>query len=152
MPFLNNNFQSDQDSGTRTGIIVLSVLLLLLIGFFIWSNYRLTRTSPDSKKDSFLSSIFSTDNKISTSQDSDADSLSDDEEKKLNTDPQKIDTDGDDLTDGEEVNVYKTNPLQGDSDSDSSKDGDEIKNRTNPLDPSANAIWPPAPTNLSPNN
>lgn len=152
MPFPNNNIHTDQESGTRTGIIVLSVLLLLLIGFFMWSNYRLTRTSPDSKKDGFLSGIFSTDNNTSTSQDSDADSLSDDEEKKVSTDPQKIDTDGDGLSDGEEVNVYKTNPLQVDSDSDNIKDGDEIKNRTNPLDASPNATWPPVPTNLSPNN
>ncbi len=151
MPFPNSNVQSDQDSGTRKGIIALSLLLIILIGFFIWYNNKLPVSSSDSKKEGFLSNLFSADNGTSTRDDVDGDGLSEDEEKKINTDSQKIDTDSDGLTDGEETRVYNTNPLQADSDGDKVTDGEEIKNRHNPLDPSADSVWPPAPTSLSPN-
>ncbi|MBI2439911.1 MAG: OmpA family protein [Lentisphaerae bacterium] len=66
--------------------------------------------------------------------DSDADGLSDEEERALGTDPNNPDTDGDGLTDGEEVKIYKTDPLNPDTDYDGLNDGEEIhKYKTNPL-------------------
>jgi len=47
--------------------------------------------------------------------DSDADGLSDLEEKKLGTDPLYPDSDQDGSTDGEEVNTYNTNPIDNQS-------------------------------------
>ncbi len=65
--------------------------------------------------------------------DSDGDSLLDDEEALIGTDPNNPDTDGDGLQDGEEVGtdrVYTdgvdTNPLDADSDDDGLSDGDEV--------------------------
>ncbi len=66
--------------------------------------------------------------------DSDGDGLSDDEERRLGTDPFNPDTDGDKLTDGEEVKVYFTDPLNPDTDYDALKDGEEVyQYKTNPL-------------------
>lgn len=45
-------------------------------------------------------------------QDTDRDTLSDEEEKRLGTDPTKRDTDGDGLTDAAEVRKTKTDPLR----------------------------------------
>lgn len=151
MPFPNSNFQNDQDSRTRKGIIALSIFLVILIGFFIWYNYRLSGSGVVSKKDGILGNLFSSDNNSGTRDDIDGDGLNSEEEQKINSTVTNIDSDNDGLTDGEEVKVYHTNPLQADSDGDSVNDGEEIKNRHNPLDPSANSVWPPAPTSLSPN-
>jgi outer membrane protein OmpA-like peptidoglycan-associated protein len=63
----------------------------------------------------------------SDSDDNDGDGLTNGEEKKLGTDPNKADTDGDGLSDGEEANVYKTDPKKADSDGDGLNDGDEVK-------------------------
>ncbi len=69
----------------------------------------------------------------SGSADPDGDGLTNDEEKKLGTDPHKADTDGDGLSDGDEVNRYHTNPLSVDSDGDGLSDGDEVlKYKTDP--------------------
>lgn len=46
--------------------------------------------------------------------DSDGDSLSNEREAELGTDPNNIDTDGDGITDGDEVNTRKTDPLTPD--------------------------------------
>lgn len=158
MPFPNNSFENNQDQATRKGIIILGVVLFLIIGFFIWYNYRLSGSrsseiASSDQKEGFLSNLFSgnNSNSASSNDDSDNDGLSSDEEKKVNTDPLKIDSDNDGLTDGEEVKTYHTNPTQADSDGDGIKDGEEIKDRHNPLDPSPNAVWPPVPTTLSPN-
>ncbi len=68
--------------------------------------------------------------------DTDGDGLSDEEERRLGTDPFNPDTDGDGLKDGAEVNTYKTNPLNADTDFDGLSDGEEVlKYKTNPLDP-----------------
>ena len=67
--------------------------------------------------------------------DADFDGLSNDEEKKLDIDPNNADTDGDGLLDGDEVNVYHTNPLKADTDSDGFSDGEEVKRGFNPLGP-----------------
>lgn len=64
--------------------------------------------------------------------DQDNDSLTDQEERELGTDPNKADTDDDGLFDREEVKVYKTNPLDRDTDKDGYMDGAEVKNGYNP--------------------
>jgi hypothetical protein len=65
--------------------------------------------------------------------DKDLDGLTDAEEEKLGTDPQKSDTDGDGLLDNDEVKIYKTNPLKADTDSDGKKDSYEVRRRQDPL-------------------
>ena len=66
--------------------------------------------------------------------DPDGDGLTNAEEFRLNTDPNKADTDGDGLTDGQEVNIYKTDPANADTDGDGLKDGDEVNiYKTDPL-------------------
>lgn len=64
--------------------------------------------------------------------DSDKDGLSDVEELRRGTDPQKPDTDGDGLTDGDEVYKYKTDPLNADTDGDGYPDGTEVQKGYNP--------------------
>ncbi|MFH1427843.1 MAG: CAP domain-containing protein [Patescibacteria group bacterium] len=75
------------------------------------------------------------DEDLTISIDSDADGLSDAEEKILGTDPYNADTDNDDLSDLAEVKTYKTNPLDPDTDGDGIKDGAEVKHGLNPLKP-----------------
>jgi outer membrane protein OmpA-like peptidoglycan-associated protein len=66
--------------------------------------------------------------------DLDGDGLTNDDEKKLGTDPRNPDTDGDGLRDGEEVHVYHTDPLNKDTDGDGLTDGEEVlKYHTDPL-------------------
>ena len=66
--------------------------------------------------------------------DPDGDGLTNAQEFRLNTDPNKSDTDGDGLKDGEEVNTYKTDPAKADTDGDGLKDGDEVNiYKTDPL-------------------
>lgn len=70
---------------------------------------------------------------IANATDTDGDGLSDVEEARLGTNPNKADTDGDGLSDGVEVkgNVGSckagTNPLKADTDGDSLSDGAEVK-------------------------
>ncbi|MBS1912113.1 MAG: OmpA family protein [Bacteroidetes bacterium] len=66
--------------------------------------------------------------------DCDRDGLSDEEERRLHTDPCNPDTDGDGLTDYEEVRRYNTNPLVADTDGDGLSDGQEVHEyESNPL-------------------
>lgn len=67
---------------------------------------------------------------LSQSDDKDGDGLTDSEEIKLGTNPQKIDTDNDGLTDHFEVNVLKTDPKRIDSDGDGISDWNEDYQRT----------------------
>jgi len=71
--------------------------------------------------------------------DSDQDGLSDEEEKRLGTDPYNLDTDGDGLSDKEEVKIYQTNPLGFDTDGDSLSDGQEVKQGSDPKNPNPGA-------------
>jgi outer membrane protein OmpA-like peptidoglycan-associated protein len=65
--------------------------------------------------------------------DSDADGLTDNEEKKIGTDPKKADTDGDGVSDYEEFYTHQTNPLKADTDGDGLNDLDELStHKTNP--------------------
>lgn len=67
--------------------------------------------------------------------DKDLDGLSDEQEKKLGTNPNLSDTDGDVISDGDEVNFYHSDPLKADTDGDSYKDGYEIRHGYDPLGP-----------------
>lgn len=67
--------------------------------------------------------------------DSDADGLSDEDEAKYGTNPNKPDTDNDGLLDGKEVHKYKTDPKSRDTDDGGISDGAEVNHGTNPRDP-----------------
>ncbi len=157
MPSLNR-FEASSDPSVRRGIIILVVVLLLLAGFFLWYNNRSGSLekpldSSGNPKEGVLSSIFNFSNKTDADEqtiknDSDGDGLSDEDEKTARTDSQKIDSDGDGLSDREELKVYKTDALKADSDGDGISDGTEIRERTNPLDKTPGAPWPPRPSSL----
>ncbi len=68
-----------------------------------------------------------------TSNDLDADGLSNDQEATLGTNPEDDDSDDDGLLDGAEVNVHLTDPLDNDTDNDRFRDGQEIGLASNPL-------------------
>jgi hypothetical protein len=59
--------------------------------------------------------------------DRDDDGLSDRDERRLGTNPNKADTDGDGLGDGEEAGSWHTDPLFQDSDHDGISDRDEVR-------------------------
>jgi len=67
--------------------------------------------------------------------DTDHDGLSDEAEKKYETNPKKIDSDDDGLSDREEVKVYLTDPNNSDTDGDGYTDGGEVKSGYNPSGP-----------------
>jgi|GEM_PF-2557609 len=67
-------------------------------------------------------------------EDADLDSLTNQNEYLLNTNPQLADSDNDGLDDGVESNQYHTNPILSDTDGDSVSDKDEIVLGLNPLD------------------
>ncbi|PIT93715.1 hypothetical protein COU00_02740 [Candidatus Falkowbacteria bacterium CG10_big_fil_rev_8_21_14_0_10_43_11] len=84
--------------------------------------------------------------------DSDADGLSDNEEKRLGTDPFNPDTDRDGLPDFAEVKKYRTDPLNPDTDNDGITDGDEVKIGLNPKSPNQwkDIFWPSVDNNYQP--
>ncbi len=67
--------------------------------------------------------------------DTDGDSLTDEQEAALGTDPNNPDSDGDGLNDGDEVNTFGTDPLDEDTDDDGFNDNEEIDAGTDPGDP-----------------
>ena len=71
--------------------------------------------------------------------DSDADGLTDVEEKQLKTNINNPDTDNDGLSDRVEVKVYFTNPLSVDTDKDGISDGEEVRRGLDPDDPTPGA-------------
>jgi outer membrane protein OmpA-like peptidoglycan-associated protein len=72
---------------------------------------------------------------VNFAKDTDADGLSDDDEVKYGTNPNKPDTDNDGLLDGKEVHRYRTDPKNRDTDDGGISDGAEVSHKTNPLDP-----------------
>ena len=75
------------------------------------------------------------DNSFEALIDSDADGLTDVEEKIASTNLNIIDTDTDGLSDYEEVKIYLTDPLKADTDNDTYLDGAEVKGGYNPNGP-----------------
>jgi len=71
--------------------------------------------------------------------DTDADGLTDVEEKQLKTNINNPDTDNDGLSDRLEVKVYFTNPLSADTDKDGISDGEEVRMGMDPDDPTPGA-------------
>ncbi len=71
--------------------------------------------------------------------DTDADGLTDVEEKQLKTNINNPDTDNDGLSDRLEVKVYFTNPLDSDTDKDGILDGEEVRMGLDPDDPNPEA-------------
>ena len=67
--------------------------------------------------------------------DSDNDGLTDEEERRIGTNPNNFDSDNDGLTDNAEVKIYKTDPLNPDTDGDGYKDGQEVSNGYDPTKP-----------------
>jgi hypothetical protein len=67
--------------------------------------------------------------------DTDQDSLTDEEESRLGTNPKSADSDNDGLFDKEEFKTYKTDPMNADTDGDGFLDGEEVKGGYNPLGP-----------------
>ena len=99
-----------------------------------------------------------------TDKDSDGDGLTDDKEKELGTDPNKVDTDEDGINDGDEVSGAKnpakdnkfdeagepgnTDPTKADTDGDGTNDGDEVtgaKNDGKATDPNDDQSKPAVP-------
>ena len=127
-----------------TGVVPLGAGLQILLkdrilaeasgGYNLTFSDSINGTVIDSKKDNYWSFLLGiTVTGESGNADHDGDGLTNDEEKRLGTDPHKADTDGDGLTDGEEVNKYHTDPLKVDSDGDGLNDGEEVhKYHTDP--------------------
>jgi hypothetical protein len=90
-----------QDSGSHKKIfvaILIAGIFVLVLGGIIWYNVGVLRNASEEV----------------VPLDSDRDLLSDDEEVRIGTDPQKEDTDGDGLTDSVEVRM-KTDPKNAQS-------------------------------------
>lgn len=65
--------------------------------------------------------------------DFDRDGITNDEEKKIGTNPRDFDTDGDGLSDKKELDVYKSDPKNPDTDGDGFWDGQEMIKGFSPL-------------------
>lgn len=145
-------------TGHRTLTLVLLVLVLLIVGgggFWVYLNFMRTPVEPTVQADTPVQPVqqvpvqtapvqevpvvvtTTLDDTILEGQplDTDADGLTDEQEKDKRTDPLSWDTDGDLLSDGDEVNTWETNPLVADTDGDTYKDGEEIRNGYNPKGP-----------------
>lgn len=72
---------------------------------------------------------------IARETDKDLDGLSNEEEKKLGTNPESSDTDSDGILDGDEIQSYHTDPLKADTDGDGYKDGYEVERGYSPIGP-----------------
>lgn len=93
-------------------------------------------TPDDTNKDTDADGVSDEDEKEdgtdASKSDTDNDGVNDGDEKKNGTDPLKPDTDDDDVNDGDEINDG-TDPLKADSDDDGVNDGDEKRDETDPL-------------------
>ncbi|PKB43764.1 hypothetical protein AX016_1974 [Cellulophaga sp. RHA19] len=109
---------------TRTTMKNVTILFLLLL--------VLNSCSKDSQELFNLIEQSENSNEDNSNLDTDNDGVTDEDEKKDGTDPEKPDTDNDGVNDGIEK-TDKTNPLVSDTDEDGVNDGDEKKDNTNPL-------------------
>ncbi|MFN3301820.1 MAG: hypothetical protein ACK413_02220 [Patescibacteria group bacterium] len=124
-------------------LISLIILLIVLVGgsfllaaFGFWKLKKIEKPLPSP---SVLSPTRPTTPFLISISDSDGDGLTDEEEKKLGTNPYSVDSDQDGLFDREEVKVYQTDPLNPDTDNDGYSDGQEVKSGYDPKNPDPNA-------------
>lgn len=131
-------------------IIVTVVVLIVVTGIFLLFKNKSIEPQPivsnpvepveqaaiklEQEKNKNIEIMKSLDDALDKSRqtDKDLDGLSDEEEKKLDTNPDNIDTDGDGLMDSDEVKIYRTDPLKADTDGDGYKDGYEVERGYDP--------------------
>ncbi|HLD60637.1 MAG TPA: hypothetical protein VJA27_00690 [Patescibacteria group bacterium] len=126
-------------------LVLVSIIALLVgAGFLGWwgwkkittshqtSNGQQTLSEQEKQKIAERESINKTMETIEK-KDADFDGLSNDEEKRLGTNPEVADTDSDGLLDTYEVQKFKTNPRAADTDGDGMTDGNEVGKGLNPL-------------------
>lgn len=140
--------------------IIAVVVVLALLGMFFWQKFTVDQEPAinsqsaaefeeedlnqnanqagfvnEAEKTELVKELFEEEEKTAPlfELDSDADGLTDSEERKLGTDPYSPDSDLDGLFDKEEVEIYQTDPLVADSDGDGYSDGEEVKGGYNPL-------------------
>ncbi len=155
-------FTNDDMAGKKKmlviGIVIVALLLLLVGGYLVYQNFVVKSASEtvtenvksEPQGENQLKEEKNTDEQVIPDDkvldelptDTDGDGLTDEEEKKYNTDPTMADTDQDGLFDREEVITWKTDPLNPDTDGDSYLDGEEVKNGFNPLGPGKLDYYP----------
>ncbi len=140
---LSNKFSSNAKSskkGSKNLFILIIRLLIILaiiiaVGFlllYLWNKFEnRTFVEPADNTTSTPSVVSSIETKEKPL-DTDADGLTDIEEKQLKTRIDNPDTDNDGLSDRLEVNVYFTNPLRADTDRDGIQDGEEVRRGLDP--------------------
>lgn len=135
----------------RAVIIILSIVVLIAIGVGAWFAFQYMMSQQNSETPTPVTSEAPTPATPSApTQDSieptapteppvvidtDSDGLSDEEEGRLGTNPERADSDVDGLIDRAEIQVYKTDPMKADTDGDGYIDGDEVINGFDPLLP-----------------
>jgi len=133
--------------------MIVVVVLILSVGFFLLFRKKTTQLQKtiynpieqidkaaikiEQEKNKNIEMMKSLDAALDKSRqtDKDLDGLSDEEEKKLGTNPDNIDTDGDGIMDGDEIKIYHTDPLKADTDGDGYNDGYEVERGYNPAGP-----------------
>jgi hypothetical protein len=138
------NFELDGSGGGAGKYAVLGIMVLVLFvigagGYYAYTNlFNIDPLIENELNQDPIDEISGTDledYEMPGFIDSDQDGLSDEEETRLGTDPNKVDTDNDGLFDFEEVRVYNTDPLNPDTDGDGYTDGEEMKSGFNPSGP-----------------
>lgn len=125
-------------------VIIVIIILALFGGVFYFWKYRQSGAGSEAAKEAAkraemsvglqeAKSSWDADIKAAAAVDKDMDGLTDEEEKKLGTDPNLPDTDHDGLLDKDEVELFKTNPKNPDTDGDGVKDGLEVRFGRDPL-------------------
>ena len=131
-------------------IIIIGIIILGAVGFYVYYYYLSGPSEEDTsvkelgelKQPTNINLLESGENKIGAIPvveeekieviDSDNDSLSDELEAEMGTDPNNRDTDGDGIDDPYEEN-WGTDPLLFDTDSDGYSDGVEVRSGFDPL-------------------
>ena len=130
---------------TRLLIILAIIIAISFVVLYFWNKFE--------NKDVLLDNEILTESASNTTStplivpkeikekplDTDADGLTDVEEKQLKTKIDNPDTDQDGLSDRLEVKTYFTNPLSADTDKDGISDGEEVKRGLDPNDPTPGA-------------
>lgn len=99
-----------QPSHYKIIFAILGASIIVIIGISLW--LFVWRTSDGSTVPNTTSVAGAEEKLLPSPLDTDRDTLSDAEEKRLGTNPQQEDTDGDGLSDATEVQKTKTDPLR----------------------------------------